>query len=136
MLLESRAAKPTTETEAIELVRNVYGLEASAKSLPGEYDDNFHLVAADNRAFVLKVMHPARELSFVDMQARALEHLAKHLLHRELPRVIPTSDGKSFTTKRDPNGGLRIVWLLNYIDGATLGNGSTQPLMFLAGGVK
>src|SRR5271167_2961051 len=132
MLLESRVPNPTTETEAIGLARNVYGLEVSAKSLPGEYDDNFHLTAADEHAFVLKVMHPARELSFVDMQARALEHLAKHLLHRELPRVIPTSDGKSFTTKRDPNSELRIVWLLSYIDGATLAQANPHSAELLA----
>jgi Ser/Thr protein kinase RdoA (MazF antagonist) len=120
MLLESRVPNPTTETESIHLARDVYSLEVSARSLPGEYDDNFRLITADKRAFVLKVMHPARELSFVDMQARALEHLAKQLPQRLLPRVIPTSDGKPFTTKRAPNGESRIIWLLSYVDGATL----------------
>jgi 4-aminobutyrate aminotransferase-like enzyme/Ser/Thr protein kinase RdoA (MazF antagonist) len=120
MLLESRLPNFTTEIEAIHLARDVYGLEVSAKSLPGEYDDNFHLTTADERAFVLKVMHPARELSFVDMQTRALEHLAKNLPHRQLPRVMPTSDGKPFATKSDPSGEQRIVWLLSYVNGATL----------------
>jgi 4-aminobutyrate aminotransferase-like enzyme/Ser/Thr protein kinase RdoA (MazF antagonist) len=120
MLLESRGPKPTSEMEAIELSRDVYAFEASAKSLPGEYDDNFHLIAADGRVFVLKVMHPAREFSFVDMQVRALEHLAKHLPQRQLPRVIPTSDGNPLARRRDRNGEQRIVWLLSYVDGATL----------------
>ncbi len=120
MLLESRVPHPKTEIEAIQLARDVYSLEVAAKSLPGEYDDNFHLIAADKLAFVLKVMHPSRELPFVDMQVRALEHLAKHLPHRQLPRVIPTNDGKPFTTKSDPDGTQRIVWLLSYIDGSTL----------------
>ena len=121
----------TTEIEAIHLARDLYGLEVSAKSLPGEYDDNFHLTAADEHAFVLKVMHPARELSFVDMQARALDHLAKNLPHRQLPRVIPTNDGKPFTTKSDPNGERRIVWLLSYVDAATLAevNPHSQELL-------
>ena len=51
---------------------------AIAKSLPGEYDDNFHLRDAGGREFVLKVMHPARERSFIDLQCRALQHLEKH----------------------------------------------------------
>jgi 4-aminobutyrate aminotransferase-like enzyme/Ser/Thr protein kinase RdoA (MazF antagonist) len=120
MLLESRVPNPTSETEAIELARDVYGLEVLAKSLPGEFDDNFHLITSDKRSFILKVMHPAREFSFVDMHAQALEHLAKYLPRRELPRVIPTSDGKLFATKSDPNGEQRIVWLLSYVEGSTL----------------
>src|SRR6266576_5918670 len=61
MPLEARVAHGLTESEAARLAREVYGLEASARALPGEYDENFHLIAAPGRAFVLKVMHPARE---------------------------------------------------------------------------
>src|SRR5260370_2581248 len=43
MLLEERVARPVTEREAVQLARDLYGLEVAAKSLPGEYDDNFHL---------------------------------------------------------------------------------------------
>ena len=46
---------------------NLYGLEATARSLPGEYDDNFHLLASDSRALVLKLTHPSREESFVSI---------------------------------------------------------------------
>src|SRR5277367_4142102 len=120
MLLESRVPNPTTEPEAIRLAEDVYGLEVSAKSLPGEYDDNFHLTTPDDRSFVLKVMHPAREQSFIDMQVRALEHLAQNLPHRQLPRVIVTKDGNRFTAITDASGARRIVWLLTYIEGATL----------------
>src|SRR5437773_4222885 len=77
MLLEARVAHRVTEAEAAQLSRQVYGLEASARTLPGEYDDNFQLTTADGRAFVLKVMHPAREPSFIDMQCQALVHLAE-----------------------------------------------------------
>jgi 4-aminobutyrate aminotransferase-like enzyme/Ser/Thr protein kinase RdoA (MazF antagonist) len=120
MLLENRLTEPTSNAEAIRLARAIYGIEFTAQSLPGEYDDNFHLVSADHRQFVLKVMHPARELSFVDMQARAFKHLAEKLPYRELPRVVAASDGKLFTTVAGPGGVKRIVWLLTYIDGTTL----------------
>src|SRR6266566_2494821 len=76
MPLEARVAHGLTESEAARLAREVYGLEASARALPGEYDENFHLIAAPGRAFVLKVMHPAREPSFIDLQSKALVHLA------------------------------------------------------------
>ena len=43
MLLEERVGQPTTEAEAERLALELYGLHVVAKSLPGEYDDNFHL---------------------------------------------------------------------------------------------
>jgi 4-aminobutyrate aminotransferase-like enzyme/Ser/Thr protein kinase RdoA (MazF antagonist) len=120
MLLESRVAQPITETEAANLARELYGIEASAKSLPGEYDDNFHLTARDQRQFVLKVMHPARDVSFVDMQARALQHLAEKLPQQKLPRVIKNSDGQLFKKIASHDSTERIVWLLTYIDAPVL----------------
>jgi Ser/Thr protein kinase RdoA (MazF antagonist) len=64
MLLESGVAQPVRVEEAVRMARDLYGLDATANSLPGEYDDNFHLIAANGAQFVLKVMHPARERSF------------------------------------------------------------------------
>ena len=60
MIPEARVAQPVTESEAARLAREIFSLDVSAKSLPGEYDDNFHLTSADGREFVLKVMHPAQ----------------------------------------------------------------------------
>ena len=80
MLLEARVERPITETEAVGLARQLYGMHAAAKSLPGEHDDNFHLTASSGSegsrgdGFVLKVMHPAREASLIDLQCRALQH--------------------------------------------------------------
>ena len=48
MLLEERAGQATTEAEAIRFARELYGLETTAKTLPGEYDDNFHLTTIES----------------------------------------------------------------------------------------
>ena len=45
-----------TEHDALRLAAELYGLRVTARALPGEYDDNFHLIGEDGRAFVLKVM--------------------------------------------------------------------------------
>src|SRR5712664_4184248 len=95
MLLEARVAQPVTEAEALRLARDLYGLEASARALPGEYDDNFHLTSADGHAFVLKVMHPARERSFIDLQCRALTHLAQRAPHLAAHPCEWNSSGRS-----------------------------------------
>src|SRR5215470_4427350 len=118
MLLEARVAHSTTEAQAMILAREIYGLEVSARALPGEYDDNFHLSAADGRAFVLKVMHPARERSFIDLQYKALTHLAKQAPQLPLPRVIPCRNGEPFTEISGADGSPRPVWLLSFLQGS------------------
>jgi 4-aminobutyrate aminotransferase-like enzyme/Ser/Thr protein kinase RdoA (MazF antagonist) len=120
MLLESRVAHPVLVEEATRLARDLYGLDAEAKSLPGEYDDNFHLTARDGREFVLKVMHPARERSFIDLQCQALQHLAKRAAGILLPRVITSREGEFFNETTCADGSKRLVWMLTFVPGTIL----------------
>jgi 4-aminobutyrate aminotransferase-like enzyme/Ser/Thr protein kinase RdoA (MazF antagonist) len=120
MLLEARVARAVTEAEAIRLARELYGFEAKARALPGEYDDNFHLTSADGQEFVLKVMHPARERSFIDLQCRALTHLAQRAPQLPLPRVTPNRSGELFASNEAADGSTRLVWLLTFLHGKVL----------------
>jgi len=120
MMPEARVAAPLTTDVAARIAREVYGLMAAIRVLPGEYDDNFHLLAADSRAFVLKMMHPAREDSFVDMQCRAFTHLAGRAPHLALPRVIPTARGELYTRITLEDETSRLVWMLSYLPGTML----------------
>src|SRR5262249_7426970 len=117
---EAPVAKPVTESEAAEIARRLFGIEASAHSLPSEYDDNFHLRAAAGREFVLKVMHPDRERGLVEMQCALLQRLAEKAAELPLPRVVPTLDGQSFEKTKLDDGTQRFVWLLTFLRGKTL----------------
>ena len=141
MLLEERVTRTTTEAEAVELARDLYGLTVTARPLPGEYDDNFHLTTVsavagaqpksavphlnpphtqeDGAEFVLKVMHPARERSFIDMQCCALQHLAQRAPHLSLPRVLRNRKGEAFAAV-ETDGTARLVWMLSYVPGTML----------------
>src|ERR1700724_463815 len=138
MLLEERVARATTEAEAVELARGLYGLAVAAKALPGEYDDNFYLTSVrelvgaqsemaaprsnskTQNEFVLKVMHPARERAFIDMQCRALQHLAQRAPRLTLPRVRLNLNGEAFAAVTAADGSQRLVWLLTYVPGTML----------------
>src|SRR6266702_4322365 len=120
MLLEARVVQPVTEAEAVRVARELYGLEAWAQAFPGEYDDNFHLRTSDSHAYVLKVMHPAREQSFIDMQCRALVHLAERAPHLCLPRVVRHLKGELFASIPGAEGSARLVWLLTFVEGRVL----------------
>jgi 4-aminobutyrate aminotransferase-like enzyme/Ser/Thr protein kinase RdoA (MazF antagonist) len=120
MLLEARVTQPVTEAEAARLARELYGIDVAARALPGEYDDNFHLTCVDGRAFVLKVMHPARERSFIDLQCRALTHLAQRAPQLPLPRVIPNQHSELFASIVAADGSTRLIWLLTFLNGKVL----------------
>jgi len=107
------------EDEAMGLARDLYGLGVRARALPGEHDDNFHLTTTDGRDFVLKVMHPARERSLVDLQDAALRHLARTAPDLDLPRVFPALTGESVRAVPSPHGE-RLAWLLTFAPGKPL----------------
>jgi 4-aminobutyrate aminotransferase-like enzyme/Ser/Thr protein kinase RdoA (MazF antagonist) len=145
MLLEERAGQATTEAEAIRFARELYGLETTAKTLPGEYDDNFHLTTLGNApaatpvapetaglrphgsAFVLKVMHPARDRELIDLQCRALQHLSQRAPQLGLPRVCPLATGDAFASVQGSDGLERLVWLLTYVPGTVLAEARPRP---------
>lgn len=120
MLLEARVRDGITEAEATRLAREIYGLKVRARALPGEYDDNFHLTTAEGRAFVLKVMHPAREPSFIDLQGKAMVHLAQNAPQLPLPRLLPNPNGEPFSEITRADGSRRLVWLLSFLEGTVL----------------
>jgi Ser/Thr protein kinase RdoA (MazF antagonist) len=120
MMPEARVAAPVTAEVVARVAAELYGLTASIRALPGEYDDNFHLQAPDSRAFVLKMMHPAREDAFVDLQCRAFTHLAGKAPHLALPRVIPTVKDELYRRGVLVDEASRLVWMLSYLPGTML----------------
>ncbi len=106
-----------TPAEAAQAAHALYGIVAVAQPLPGEYDDNFHLVAADGAAYVLKIMHADREAALIAAQCGALAHLAGRAPELALPRVLPALDGATISTIVDASGAARLVWLLSYVPG-------------------
>jgi 4-aminobutyrate aminotransferase-like enzyme/Ser/Thr protein kinase RdoA (MazF antagonist) len=175
MLLEERVGQVTTETEAVRFAFELYGLEVTAKALPGEYDDNFHLTAIkktksravahkassspfafnelspgpanapphapgslgpsmtrDGSAFVLKVMHPAREESLIDLQCRALQHLASRAPQIDLPRVCLTKTGEPFASVALADGSSRLAWLLTFVPGTVMASAKPHTAELLA----
>ena len=132
MMPESRVAAPLACSQASQLALELYGIRANARALPGEYDDNFHLTTEDSRAFVLKVMHPAREIHFVDMQCCALAHLAKRAPHLRLPRVVQTLQGNCFAQVKIEDGTERLVWMLTFLPGAVLADAKPRDRELLS----
>jgi 4-aminobutyrate aminotransferase-like enzyme/Ser/Thr protein kinase RdoA (MazF antagonist) len=116
---EDQAIGPVPESEAVRLARELYGLDAEARALPGEYDANFHVRIDEGPGYVLKIMHPARERALIELQCAALAHLAERAPHLALPRVQFTLEGDALTTS-EIGERVRLVWMLTFVPGTIL----------------
>ncbi|NNJ11513.1 aminotransferase class III-fold pyridoxal phosphate-dependent enzyme [Chloroflexales bacterium ZM16-3] len=113
-----------TPADAEALALSVYGVAAAATALPGEYDRNFRMDAANGAQYVLKVVHPDRSESEIDLQVQGLLHLQGtggwgQGTGMRIPRVIPALDGQ-LVARRQVGGEGRIVWMLSYLPGRVL----------------
>jgi Ser/Thr protein kinase RdoA (MazF antagonist) len=62
--------------EAARLAKDLYGLQATARPLPGERDQNFKLITGADQAYILKIANAAEARAILDLQNRAIAHLA------------------------------------------------------------
>jgi hydroxylysine kinase len=79
--------------DAAELAARLYGVHARAELLTSERDQNFRLVAADERSYLLKVSNPGDPDEVVDLQTACLDHIAAVDPARPVPRVLRTIAG-------------------------------------------
>ncbi len=119
-------ASQLPERQAAEIALSIWGLSGTLRRLPGEYDDNFRLTLPDGLERVLKAMHPERAGEFVDLQASALAHVERNAPDLEMPRVVPTLAGTPWA-RVDTSEGARLVWMLVWVPGRPLAEGSSRP---------
>jgi Ser/Thr protein kinase RdoA (MazF antagonist) len=86
MLLNNHKAYFTVE-DANRMALELYGLRVEARALPGERDCNFYLKTETGQEFVLKIAPAVEQLGTIDLQNKALEHLATHDPALLLPHV-------------------------------------------------
>ncbi|MCX7561280.1 aminotransferase class III-fold pyridoxal phosphate-dependent enzyme [Sulfitobacter sp. F26204] len=113
-----------------QVLQEEWGIEATLKPLDGEYDLNF--LALGSRDYVLKVMRVGCDTDFIEMQCRALDHIARNAPEVCVPKVIKTLKGKLFITVPDEIGDARQVWLLEKLEGRTYADFKPQSPALLA----
>ena len=101
----------------MRLARQVYGLTATARTLPSYLDQNFLLETADGARYVLKIANAAEDAAVLDFQQAALTHLAAHDLPLRTPRVQPACDGARRTRIRGHDGATHWMWMVSYLPG-------------------
>jgi Ser/Thr protein kinase RdoA (MazF antagonist) len=116
----STAAPSLAPDEVRALVRRLYGIDGSVKSLVGERDQNCCLETANGRRYVLKISNPSEPVAVVDFQIAALEHIARVAPDLPAPRVVRTLDGCTRDSVALGDGVETTVRMLTYLDGVQI----------------
>jgi hydroxylysine kinase len=102
------------------IATDTFGLAVeSVQRLDTERDDTF-LVTTGSARVVLKVAHPADDPIVIDLQCRALEHVATVDPSLPVPRLLRTPSGATEPVVTGAEGEPRIARLLGYLPGRTL----------------
>jgi Ser/Thr protein kinase RdoA (MazF antagonist) len=102
---------------AEHFTRDSFGVDGIFTPLESERDRNFRIEAPDEAEFLLKIHNAAEDVSFIEMQELALEHVAATDTSLPVPGTIPTRDGARHATWSDLSGAKHVVRLLTYLPG-------------------
>lgn len=100
-----------------DALRAHWGLDAKLTRLDGEYDLNYLVRATNGQDYVLKVMRPGCAAEVVDLQIKALAHIATEAPGLPFPQVYPDLNGLLLPEIPDAEGQTRLVWLLECLPG-------------------
>src|SRR5947209_6380480 len=119
MLNINHQAPIFTTQDASRIACEWYGLSAPTHIhvLPGESDCNFYLKTEAGQEFVLKVAPAEVQRDVLDMQNKALKHLAARDPLLLLLHVCPTSMGETIAAITTAAGTTYPVRLLTYVPG-------------------
>jgi len=114
-----------TEHDAIRIAKDLFALDVTAKLLPSERDQNFHLTTLNDEAYVLKIANSTELEAVLDFQNQAMLHIRGKCSMMEqtisvAPQVCLTVSQAQITSTRGDDGTTYFVRLLTYLPGQPL----------------
>lgn len=120
-----------TNDDARSIARDLYGVEARIRALPGELDLNFHLETESGEERVLKIARKSESREVLDFQNKAMERLATAIDTPLSPRVCRTLAGDEIGTVQDGSREARHVRMLTFLEGTFLVDSSPHGAALL-----
>ncbi|MFW9863104.1 MAG: phosphotransferase, partial [Candidatus Thorarchaeota archaeon] len=117
-MLERDANRPRfTDEEALKIAESKFGVKGTIRELPSERDLNFYIRTDLGDEYVLKIAAQSEKEEILDMQNRAMQHLADKLVPFNVPRFVLSRDGEEILTAKDSKRNKHFVRLLRYLPG-------------------
>lgn len=112
---------PTFSSQDAErIVVEEFGITGTASPLVSERDQNVKITADDGRGFVLKIGNPADDLGVIDMQNKALLHVANTDPKLPVMRLVPSVRGDHQVDVLGSDGRSHIARLVTLLPGGIL----------------
>ena len=110
-----------TPAEALAAAHLEYGIAGDISPLPSERDQNYLISDAHGGKFVLKIANLTDTRELLDLQNRALRHVATWVVDCRVQRSVDSLRGSDITTIRNiRSGSEHNMRLLTWIDGEVL----------------
>jgi 4-aminobutyrate aminotransferase-like enzyme/Ser/Thr protein kinase RdoA (MazF antagonist) len=109
-----------TLLDAERVAVDVFGVNGAASPLVSERDQNFKITSDDGRGFVLKIGNPADDPGVLDMQTRAMLHVARTDPSLPVMRLVSTKDDAHQAHLNGPDGRSSIARLVTLLPGRTM----------------
>jgi 4-aminobutyrate aminotransferase-like enzyme/Ser/Thr protein kinase RdoA (MazF antagonist) len=110
-----------SDADAAGIAERLFGVASSATELPSERDQNFCLDSRTGARFVLKIASAADAIEILDLQNKALEHIAAHVPTALCPRVRPALSGEQIVRVEGPDSRTHFIRMLTFLPGNFFG---------------
>ena len=119
-----------SDAEAIAVLKERYGFDATVGTLVSERDQNFRVSTASGEQYVLKIANAAEAPEVTDFQVQALLHIAAVVAREKIPidspEVILTVDGES-QIKLNSTTGQHVARVVTFVKGIPLAERVASP---------
>lgn len=116
-ILETQSPSFTIE-QVKDIANKLYGLTGNLFPLASERDQNFRISTEAGDQFVIKIANSAEDPAIIDMQLKALEHIALVDPELPVPEVLFSRNGSPIEQIQAENGTNHSMRILTYLSGA------------------
>ncbi len=116
-ILETQSPSFTIE-QVKEFANRLYGLTGNLLPLASERDQNFRISTETGDQYVIKIANSAEDPAIIDMQLKALEHIAIVDTTLPVPEVLVSRNGRAIEQIKAENGANHSTRILTYLSGA------------------
>jgi 4-aminobutyrate aminotransferase-like enzyme/Ser/Thr protein kinase RdoA (MazF antagonist) len=109
-----------------DIANKLYGLTGKIAPLDSERDQNFHIDAGTGTQFVIKIANSAEDPAVIDMQLKALDHIAIEYPALPVPKVLQSQNGLAIEQIQAENGTKHSLRILSYLPGYPPDNDPTD----------
>ena len=100
-----------------DIANNLYGLTGKLSLLDSERDQNFRITTETGDQYVIKIANSAEDPAIIDMQIKALDHIAMVDPELPVPKVLLSRNGLTIEQIQADNGTKHSLRILSYLPG-------------------